>query len=238
MLLKRFRENYFDKVFAHFDWTVKLLVVLLILDLIVVSLHVFLGDWTTYFHLDHEHNFPTIYQSLKILTAGYITLFSLIQFWPTLSTYKKWLLAPLSILFIFFGLDELGQIHESVDRFVREMNPDFADGLLVFAQNAGYVSSTWILYYLPLFMLVGMYGLFIFYYILKRQRHHFPTLLFTSFVIFLIQVFEFVSNQGQVDSLLYEQFIVREELAEMIGLSLAAFFAIQFQRDVVRDKSV
>lgn len=210
----------------------------MVLDFFVLALHIFLADWTTYFHLDHEHNFPTVYQSLKLLTVGYIILFSLIQVWQNLSTYKKWLLAPMSGLFIFIGIDELGQLHENTDRFVREMNPDFADGLLYFAQSIDYVSSTWILYYIPFFIAAGMYFLFLIYYAVKKQPHHFLTLLFAGFIVFLVLLFEFVSNQGQVDSSLYQAYIVREEFAEMVGQSILAFFAVQLQRDVIADESI
>lgn len=237
-MLERFKKNYLNKVFAKGDWTVTFLFALLVFDFLVAGLHVAFGDWTTYFHLDHEHNFPTVFQSLKLLTVGYIILFSLIQVWQNLSTYKKWLLAPMSGLFIFIGLDELGQLHENTDRFVREMNPDFADGLLYFAESIGYVSSTWMLYYTPFFIAVGIYSLFLMYYVAKKQSHHFPTLLFGGFVISLVLLFEFVSNQGQVDSTLYEEYILWEELAEMVGLSIAAFFAAQFQRDVIADKTI
>lgn len=227
-------QSYLHRVLNPKDWTVKLLIGLLLFDFLVIGLHVWLSSWTTFFHLDYENNFPTVYQSFKLFTGGYLVLFMTIQFWNVLTKFQKWLLVPLSALYIFIGLDELGQLHENTDAFVREVSPEFADGLLAFAQSIGYVSSTWMLYYIPFFILIGIYGLFLMIYILKNQRHHFITFLIGASIVSLVLIFEFVSNQGQVDPQLYERYILIEESAEMIAISIGVFFAAQFQRDVIK----
>lgn len=233
--------NYFVKTFNNIfpknDWTVKVLVYLLVIDFLVIGLHILLGDWSTLFHLDYEHNIPTIVQSLKLFTVGYLTMFTLIQSWKVLSTYQKRLLLPLSGLFIFIGLDELGQIHENVDRFVREISPEFADSVLFFAQSIGYVSSTWMIYYIPFFIFTGIYGLFLLHYILKHKPHHFFTGLLFGLLMFFVLLFEFVSNQGQVDQNVYQIYVTLEESAEMIGISIGSFLALQLLRDITDKKS-
>lgn len=210
-------------------WSTQVLILWLLLDILMLMLHLVFGSFSYFFHLDVEHNLPAIYQATKLLTVGYLTLFRLIKI-PKLKTAKKWLLYPLSLLLIFVGLDELGQIHEHVEFFVRQVSPKTADAVLNLAESLGYFSSTWMLYYLPFFVAVGIYGLAVLFDVLRHHRSLLPVLFLSGVFIALVIVFEFLSNQGQVDSRLYHQYITLEETAEMIGISLAGFFALRWQR--------
>jgi hypothetical protein len=142
--------------------THQLLVLFVALDLLVVLLHVLFSHSSSFFHLDREYNLPTAYQSLKLLMAGHLAL-GVIWLKHNFNALKRndlLFFAPLAAMFIFVGLDELGQLHENVDFFVREVSPQSADAMLGIAESIGYISSTWMLYYLPIFAMSVPYFIF------------------------------------------------------------------------------
>lgn len=223
------------KTVRNLHWSAQVLVLWLLLDLLMLMLHLVFGSQSYYFNLDVEHNLPTIYQATKLLTVGYLTLFNLLKA-PRLKTAKKWLPYPLSLLLIFVGLDELGQIHEHTEFFVRQVSSETANAILAVAERFGYYSSTWMIYYLPLFLLAGIYGLAVFYDVLRYHRSLLWPLALAGGLILLVLVFEFLGNQGQVESALYLTLIAYEELAEMVGVSLIGYFAIRWQKEALGRK--
>jgi hypothetical protein len=210
---------------------------LIFLDLVIVLLHMLFGQYSSYFNLDHEYNLPTVYQSLKLLTAGHLALglLWLRRTFGVMSRSELWFYAPLGAMLIFIGLDELGQLHENVDYFVREVSPGFADSLLMRLESVGYYSSTWIAYYSPLIIPAIPYFGFALSYTYRNLRKY--TGLFAAIVVCFAGVifFEFISNQGSIPDHEYQNYIVIEELLEMIGASLAVGFLWQVLSESKRE---
>lgn len=197
----------------------KIILLVVIFDLIILGLHLMFGHVSSFFDLDFEHNLPTIYQSAKLLVVGSLAFMVGWQLW-VLGRIKRADLLFYGFFaagFVFLGLDELGQIHEHVDFFVREMRPEYADAQLELAESLGYYSSTWMLYYTPIFVAAAVWFVYAWRYLgryLPNQRLSFG--LMTGFFVMVI-IFEFVSNQGHIDPFLYWIYITIEETAEMLG---------------------
>lgn len=197
----------------------KIIIAVLFFDILVLFLHLTFGHISSFFHLDFEHNLPTIYQSAKLIAAGTISTLVLWQMWIMSKVNKPALIffGFFAAGFIFLGLDELGQLHEHIDFFVREVRPEYAETQLDLAESLGYYSSTWILYYTPIIVASIAYFIygakFVWDKIPARKTAYLLMLFFFAATIF----FEFVSNQREVDPQLYQNYITYEETAEMLG---------------------
>ena len=191
----------------------------LLLDLIIVILHLTLGGFSSFFHLDFEHNLPTLYQSAKLIAVGAVAAVVIWQL-SLMKNLKRADIIFYSLFgagFVFLGLDELGQLHENVDYFVREVNPGYADAQLELLQSVGYRSSTWMVYYAPIMLAASFYFVYAWKYIKDNIPKVKPAFLTMLVMFSLVIIFEFVSNQGYTDPGLYQIYITIEESAEMLG---------------------
>ena len=204
------------------------MLLLLFFDGLILLLHLTLGSVSTFFHLDFEHNVPTVYQAVKLLSAGYLLLFGILELKEKfLDAAERWLLYPLAALFIFLGLDEIGVLHENVDHYVREVFPAVADSMLVQAEQVGYFSSTWILYCLSLIILMGLYGLYALRFVIRFRPKLLVLLIAFGGLLASTLVFEFLANQNHVDAGRYQLLAIFEESSELFGISLGFVFVVK-----------
>lgn len=70
------------------------------------------------FNVDNEHNIPSLYSSLQLLSCGAI-LFIIAYATKLRSGKDYWFWIGLGCLFMFLGIDEAIEIHERVALFVR-----------------------------------------------------------------------------------------------------------------------
>lgn len=185
----------------------------------ILLLHLSFGHVSSFVHLDFEHNLPTLYQSAKLTGAGTIAALVLWQLWLMERIRKSDLIfyGFFAAGFIFLGLDELGQLHEYIDFFIREVRPEYANAQLDLAESIGYYSSTWMLYYTPILIAAAVYFVYAAKYVWQRLSNQKCAYLTMIFFFMVTLVFELISNQGQTDPQLYQIYITIEETAEMLG---------------------
>ncbi|HEX9805096.1 MAG TPA: hypothetical protein VGA67_05430 [Candidatus Dojkabacteria bacterium] len=201
----------------------KALTTLLVLDLLMVLLHIVFSENLDLFHLDREQNIPTIYQSTKLLLAAIILGIHMFVFKFGKVT-KGLSLVFWGILFLMIfslGLDEVGQIHESIDHHLSQILPDQTEEYKEIYEDIGYKSAPWLLYYIPVFLFAG--GIF-FYLIREYLRTKNSTTLFIiiglSFFL-LVPLVEYINtNSSLTNPTSYENLIIVEELFEMVGASI------------------
>ncbi len=197
----------------------KIVASVLLLDMLMLILHLFFGHISSFVHLDREYNLPTVYQSAKLIFVGGIAFFIFWQLWleEQLDKKSQFFYGFFAAIFIFLGLDELGQLHENVDYFVRELFPHYADTQLRIAESSNFQSSTWMLYYLPIMTVAIIYFAYTGKYVCERIPG--KKLVFSAMIslFILTLVLEFASNQGQVLPHIYEKYVTWEETAEMLG---------------------
>lgn len=210
---------------------------LLFFDVVIVLLHLFLGNVSTFFHLDFEHNLPTVYQALKLLTAGYLIGFGVLEVYEKFTARQRLLVSPLAGLFIFLGIDELGLLHEQLDHYIREVFPEFADFVLWQAQQVGYFSSTWMVYYLPLILVFAGYGLYLLWYLFQNKSRLILHLLVFASLLLMTLCFEFIANQNQVSHDRYFLYSLMEETAELVGISVGLLFGLRLFRSFLKKPS-
>ena len=202
-------------------------VVLVCLDLALIGLHVYF-DWQfDFFNLDREHNLPTSYQGLKYIVLATSSFVVAYTSWlkPVASKFyaKFWLL--LWGLFSFLCLDEMGLLHENIERHATDLFPSLEGFLQARAFDAGWSGASWILFYgvigLLLLPLAGYMG----YFAVRHLRPHWTYLaLGFALVVFGAAGLEFLSTSGTSD---YNTSIVFEEGLEMLGISVASTCVFQ-----------
>ena len=200
---------------------------LVCLDIIFVALHVYF-DWQyDFFNLDREHNLPTSYQGLKYIALATGSFVVAYTGWlkPTVHNFytKFWVL--LWGLFSFLCLDEMGLLHENIERHATDLFPGLKDFLQTQAFDAGWDAASWILFYaLAGFLLLPLAG-YMGYFAIRYLRPHWVYLVFgLGLVVFGAAGLEFFSTSGASD---YNTSIVFEEGLEMLGISLAGTCVFQ-----------
>lgn len=187
---------------------------LVALDVLVVALHLTLGRYNQFFHLDFEQNLPTVYQSTKLLLFG--SGFFLLGFSKRIPWEAKSFIWPLSAFLIFLGLDELLQMHENIYR-IFEFFPWLHPSKIVDASmKLGYRSSLWILYYLPfIFIFVFWRGYWLRYF-QSHMRKNAWILVLSSLCLFLVLAAEILSSTGTYSETGYYWLVTLEETSEML----------------------
>jgi hypothetical protein len=197
------------------------------LDALIVLLHLAFGRTTGLFNLDWEHNVPTLYQSFKLLFAGNVALMII---WIERNALKikdkarSWFLAILATLFVFIGLDELGQLHENTEYYVEEISPEFASFVFNLAESVGYQSSIWLLYFFPLIIASIPFIFYLFHYSLKVYKNRTYLLFSMTSLFFLVLYLEYISTSGLYWDSRYQVLMIAEETAEMLGGTLGAYY--------------
>lgn len=209
----------------------KWFIILLLGDLLVISLHFFLGKKLGFFNLDREQNLAAVYSGFKLLNAGLAA--TLLVFLTKIKENKiLWLWAVLSGLFIYLALDEMMYLHERIGFVINHWT-----GL---AGSRG-ESFWWYLYFSPLIILGATFLIYVWQMIKKNDR----TLgrWFVAGVIFFILA---IATEG-LGALwyarqwyeAYQNLFIAEEAFELIGESIfvvtlwklaAKYFTQNFQK--------
>lgn len=195
----------------------KLLTVLLTLDVVVILLHLLFGSTNSFFHVDFEQNFPTGYQSLKLMAFGLLFLVLTL----TKKVEKKFVtfIFPLSLLLFIVGLDELLQIHENIYKIFEQFDVFHPSKIVTLSMNLGYRSSLWLLYYLPvIFVFIFWCGYWLHYFQSKMKRVFLLSAI-SSFCFFMVLLAEILSSTGSYTAEQYFWLVTIEEVSEMIFAS-------------------
>lgn len=199
----------------------KILLIFLFLDFLFVTLHLlFINTDILFFNLDEENNLPTIYQGLKIvLSSIYIFIFIRTnqKDFNDKKFFKLFYLIPL--VFLFLALDEVGQLHENLEKNFGS----FMFQIIIFLQSIGYRSATWLIVYLPFFILFG----FLFLYFLHTFRKKFSKndILSIFFVItfvlaaILLEYIALIDYTGERNYIFMNKALF-EEFFEMISFTI------------------
>ena len=107
----------------------------------------FIRRLDAYFNFNHENNIPSFFSSILLLLASFLLWFVYKTSVVTDKDRSRWLL--LSGIFVFLTLDEAVKIHERLERAIRLVLPNDADGFLAW---------TWIVPYTVFAIAVGLYN--------------------------------------------------------------------------------
>lgn len=210
------------------------LITLLALDLIVVFLHIMLGNSNDFFNLDTEQNFPTIYQGLKLIitsTLAFTLFYILLNFYQEIEIKIKIVWIPWWIIFLFLGLDEVGQLHESMaSRSVLTEN-NILERYILFFTRLGFNSASWLLLYIPIFLI---FAVFLFIFLKYQYSNHKDEIIYLIVgvsMFFIVLIIELLNTNNNIcSSNMYEKLMILEEFFEMIGASLFMHFIFMMLR--------
>ena len=201
--------------------------VLLCLDVLMLVLHWRFGWEYEFFNLDREHNLPTSYQGLKYIVLATASFAVALTAWlrPVAQKFyaKFWVL--LWVLFAFLSLDEMGQLHENIERHATDLIPGLQEFLQTRAFDAGWDGASWILFYAAAGLLLLPLALYMAYFAVRCLRPHWLFVgLGLVMVVFGAAGLEFLSTSGQSN---YNTTMLFEEGLEMLGISTAAVFVFE-----------
>lgn len=203
----------------------KVLAIVLALDFLMVILHLAFGRNHAFFNLDLEQNLPTIYQGVKLIFIStlifsnlYILIFSINR--ESIKSNLIWL--PLYAMFLFLGVDELSQFHESFTFRVVSSGSEPIEEYMSFFDRLDFTSATWLIIYIPLFIGFGIYTYAFFRTLVKRYKKEAVFLLVGVLFFLLVPILEYVNTSAEFwGTDRYESLMILEETCEMIG---ATFF--------------
>lgn len=192
----------------------RVLIFLLSLDIILTILHVLFGRQNLFFHLDIEHNLPTYYQGFKLIIFGIIFL---IWYFKQQSKEKMTLFAlPLSLGMILIGIDEVAEIHENIYRLFEYVPFLHPERVIDATLDAGYRSSIWIIYYLPIIFAALIWLGYFLRHFQEKSTQVLKLLILSCFLVFIVFLMEILSSSGMYGDETYFWMITVEETAEAI----------------------
>jgi hypothetical protein len=198
----------------------------IISDIVVVVLHLWeLNNPNTFFNLDYEQNFPTMYQTVKmVIISGFVFFHLYVQFHTKSLTNRFQFLAwfMLGMMFLWLGIDEIGQIHESIGGHFKTFFPAENAEIVEYLNENNYKSSSWLIYYSP-FLLGGiLFFVTSIRYFLRTIPRTAVALYVLGFLFFiLVPVMEFISTApAYYKTSYYNTFVIVEEYSEMLGATL------------------
>ncbi len=196
-----------------------------IFDLLLIPIHLALGKYNTFFNLDYEANLPTIYQSAKYYWFAHLSFFNIWAFKylykETSRAYKAFWGAIGGIL-LMLGIDELGQIHESLESTLTQNFPQLVASINSWISSTGYIGSFWVFYVIPFLLIFAVVAYFIFKYAVKNYRDSLVYLAWAFGVIALIPLIELWGTSGVGSH--YYKFVIGEEYVEMLAITLLGIF--------------
>jgi len=190
---------------------------LLAFDILLILIHLFLSWQYTFFHIDHEQNFPTYYQSFKLIIGALLGIYF---YKKSIKKIPKLLFLILIAISFWVGIDELLQIHENIYLIFEGHETLSAENVVNQSLTLGFDSSLWILYYAP-FMIVVIGCLFFWIIKMDRQLKSVATAL-SVILILVVIVFatEILGSSGRFFNDYYQLLIVIEEGSELLAGSL------------------
>jgi hypothetical protein len=215
----------------------RVLIFLLSLDIILTILHILFGRQNFFFHLDIEHNLPTYYQGFKLIIFGIIFL---VWFFKRKSNEKMPLFSlPFSLGMIFIGIDEVFEIHENIYRVFELTNFFHPERVIEATLDAGYRSSIWIIYYLPIIFTALIWLGYFLRHFQEKSKAVFKLLILSCFLVFIVFLMEILSSSGLFSDETYFWMITVEETAEAIfGTALVAIGLLTLGKTVANKEIV
>lgn len=206
--------SFISKLLPHHR---RIFLTLLILDGIILGLHLICSPYNTIFHLDHEFNVPTIYQSLKLILFG--IFFFCLSFSQKLSREIKGFMLPLALSITILGFDEMFQIHENIYRIFEFFDLFHPSKIVDASMKLGYRSSLWMLYYLPLFFLFIFWIGYWVRFFQSKLVSNFGVIIISCVSLFSVLLMEILSSTGTFSDHTYFWMITLEEVGEMLFAS-------------------
>lgn len=201
-----------------------LLALFLALDFLILSLSLLFPNLTL-FNLDLESNLPTIYQGFKLLMIGSSSVMILVFLYILgKDMAKNWFWIFWSALFFFLGLDEIGEIHENVSTYMKEILGkeivEYEEAIV----EMGYSSTPWLLYYFFFFIIASvLVAMYLGQKDVKNKRY-----LIVGWVLFIsVLLVELINTQQEIMfNHGYLLLMSIEEMLEMVGASFLLFFSL------------
>ncbi len=190
---------------------------LIAFDVLVLVLHLIFGHHNHFFHLDFEQNLPTLYQFSKLIFFG--VLFLILGLKRSIKWNIKSFILPLSCVIIFWGLDELLQIHENIYRIFELFDLFHPSTVVDYSLNMGYKSSLWLLYYFPFIFLFIFWSGYWLHYFQSKMKNNAWIVFISSVCLFTVLMAEILSSTGSFTENTYYWIVTIEETAEMFFAS-------------------
>lgn len=204
----------------------KLLLAILATDTLMILLHLTLGRDLFLFNLDFEQNIPTTYQGVKLIVTSTVIFTHIYLIYSLKRKIKyiiKWI--PFYLIFLFLGVDELSQLHESFTDRIVNMGSEPIDEYLSFFDRFNFSSATWLLIYIPAFVIFLFYVLIFLKSIVKNYKKETIVLIFGSLLFLIVPVVEYINTSGEFwGTDRYENLMIFEETIEMVGGTFLFYF--------------
>ena len=207
----------------------KLLVLILLLDLLMVVFHLLWGRDQPFFHLDYEQNLPTIYQGTKLIltsTLIFTHIFILLNFNIGINLKRNLIWIPFYLIFLFIGVDELSQFHESFSTRVVSIGSEPIEDYVSFFDKFDFTSATWLLIYIPAFLIFSGYIYVLVKSLITNYKKESLLLIIGALFFLAVPILELVNTSKEfwgTDT--YEGLMIMEETAEMVGATFFLYFS-------------
>lgn len=208
-----------------------IILVLLTIDVLLVVFHIiFPGNYL--FNLDFEFNVPTIYQGLKLISIGILAIMIIWEiYFKKESIIKSWFWIFWSMMFLFLGVDEIGQIHENISGYMKKIlgtgAVDYESSLV----ELGYSSTTWLPYYAILFVISTVIVAFFVKKEYVKNKKNTKILIIGWLLLLGVIVVEYINT---MTAIMFQQgygsLVVLEESLEMFGASFLLLFTLERSR--------
>jgi len=216
----------------------------LLVDSLFFILHSTNGLRMNELNLDFERNLPTFYQSLKLALVGSVFFalmvtghFLRISGHKPAGTLRTWALAPMWLGFTIMAIDEVGEIHENMPRYLGHLFPNAAGRYWDFFSSRGYEAIDWLVFFLPVLAVALVYGFILFRHLRQEEVRplHLSMLFLGAAITLVAPVMEYVNTSPGA----YEGFKLHvlhgvEEYAEMVGITFFLAFSLLLLRDQAR----
>ena len=210
------------------------LIKLILADIAMILLHILFAPQYSFFNLDLESNFPTVYQGLKLIGIGVLILCFMGRFF--LSRWEKYSVMITSAFFIFLGADEMAHVHENSPMYIQQMFPGIANFVETWAQNIGYGGALWVIYFLPIFLfMIGVWSTQLVWFAWYKKQN-IMLILAAILLILTVPGIEWINTSSGFSPLVYERWIILEESVELFGISLLGYGYVRLYESVFRDK--
>jgi hypothetical protein len=219
-----------------------IIIAFFVLDIVFVALHFLYGQQNNFFNLDMERNLPTLYQSFQLITIASLSaaILTIMYAVENCSRFERLLFIPYWLVFVYLGLDDIGQIHENfadiLTRFIGNEVRIYTHYFTVFGFT---MYSNWLLFFIPIMLGAVIYLIFLATYLHKERVAHLPIFLFAVLCFVLVPVIEYLDGSRTIHLYAHNNFgelnilIALEEYIEMLGATLFLTFNILLLRDKV-----
>ena len=219
-------KNFFKSPFSF-------LLLFLSIDVLIILLHLIFPQMAV-FHLDYESNLPTIYQGSKLIFSTTVSLLIVCLIYLKKGTLKReWFWVLLAGMTFFLGIDEIGQLHENISTYMKEIIGESAVLYESSITDLGYASTTWLPYYIGPFIVLT---LVVAYFIFRFMKEKIPNvwMMAVGWGLFLLAIaIEYVNTMPHIMFQEgYNEYVIAEESLEIFG----ATFILAFAGSVLTEK--